>query len=369
MKNYLFLIFLFISGIGFGQIPNADFEEWEIGSDGFEKPIGWFVINSDSVAVKKIENGSLGSKAMKILNKSSRNFKKFIFGVAYTKFFPDRFYDTLSFTAQIDTLTPGGRFEFIVSEKSRIKIGYFETEYFDGIQEFHIPLRQTSLDSIFITIWSHSVPGTFTPEGRCEIIVDNFQLSEGVAPLTQRDTVTICEGEAFNFKDTTLTTEGNHALFYTNASGADSLYLFNLTILEHTQTTIDTTLAPNSFFENTLIQNDTTIYKNLTAANGCDSLVTIHIMLQTTSVENTLLPQTIQLFPNPAQDKIQIEIKDSGSSYSLCVYNLMGQIAFEQSQVRFSEGLDVNDWQSGVYVFRFEREDGVVHAVKMVKTE
>lgn len=115
-----------------------------------------------------------------------------------------------------------------------------------------------------------------------------------------------CEGEAFWWGDTLLPGQGLHTLAYRSAEGCDSTLQVTLQARNNSYVELDTALVPGAVFMGSTFYTDTTFTQLHPAANGCDSLTTIHIEI----ISNTRAaaqPSPWRCYPNPARDLLWAE--------------------------------------------------------------
>ncbi len=116
--------------------------------------------------------------------------------------------------------------------------------------------------------------------GGCDSIVNlNLTITES---LEQTDLVTICEGDTVFVGSTPYTTTGMFPSSYTSGSGCDSTYILDLTVLPNTSTTIDPVICSGTTFSIGAEVFDSTDTYQVTLVNaaGCDSLVTINLLVE-----------------------------------------------------------------------------------------
>lgn len=80
---------------------------------------------------------------------------------------------------------------------------------------------------------------------------------------------------------------------------------------------------------------------------------------ETTGTNNLQLAQEIQVFPNPASEKINIDLGNL-NGIQLQVFNNFGQILLEKNISPSKIELNVKDWNTGVYFVKIKTEKGVV---------
>jgi PKD repeat protein len=99
--------------------------------------------------------------------------------------------------------------------------------------------------------------------------------------IEENITATICEGETYLFGNQTLSQQGPYTYTGTSYAGCDSIVNLQLTVEENSTTNLDITIEQGQSYtvgNNTYTQAGT--YTNvLTASNGCDSTVILHLNL------------------------------------------------------------------------------------------
>jgi len=97
--------------------------------------------------------------------------------------------------------------------------------------------------------------------------------------LTSSLDVSICNGESYTVGTNTYTATGSYDNFFVTPAGCDSLLVLNLTVLPTPQTTLTQSICNGeSFTVGTSTYSASGIYTDvLTAANGCDSTVTLNL--------------------------------------------------------------------------------------------
>ncbi|MCC6724922.1 MAG: T9SS type A sorting domain-containing protein, partial [Saprospiraceae bacterium] len=102
---------------------------------------------------------------------------------------------------------------------------------------------------------------------------------ETLGDLATSSNMTICAGTAFDFAGQSLTATGVYQGTFTAVGGCDSTSTVYLTVLESPSTQISTTLCPDEgFVFNGQTLTSPGVYQAvLTALNGCDSLVTLNL--------------------------------------------------------------------------------------------
>jgi len=120
---------------------------------------------------------------------------------------------------------------------------------------------------------------TLTAQGGCDSII-TLQLSV-TPPSTGSVHAAICSGGSYNFHGRQLTTAGNYNDTLTGSNGCDSILTLTLQVNSFLTTNLMDTICQGSSY-NFNGQNLTTtgVYRDtLTAQGGCDSVVTLNLMV------------------------------------------------------------------------------------------
>ncbi|MFN6086813.1 MAG: T9SS type A sorting domain-containing protein [Fluviicola sp.] len=110
-------------------------------------------------------------------------------------------------------------------------------------------------------------------------------------------------------------------------------------------------------FDLVKINNSTTCVSNICLAS-CDSTAGIEN-------ENNNLETVFDIYPNPINDKLHINIESK--NYSVSVFDLQGNKVMSASDLSDAEELSVSDLKSGMYLICVELEDGSVLTKRVVK--
>ena len=175
----------------------------------------------------------------------------------------------------------------------------------------------------------------------------------------------ICENEPIIFDGDTLTKSGRYEAVYQDVDGCDSAIILDLVVLESSFLEIDTIVQVGELFEGILIENDTTLQKDLIAQNGCDSIVLIRITAETSSVKNQIHGLSIELFPNPSNGQLflksKISLPDAGEITFVNAYGqqiLNRQISVNSRMQEF----DIDRLTNGIYfvLIKFENQETLI---------
>ncbi|OQX77860.1 MAG: hypothetical protein B6D61_06540 [Bacteroidetes bacterium 4484_249] len=76
--------------------------------------------------------------------------------------------------------------------------------------------------------------------------------------------------------------------------------------------------------------------------------------------ENIFKANKIKLFPNPANDYVNIELFSKANISFIEIINLQGRIVKSQRVANNQNTVDVRDLSKGVYLIRMQTGEGVV---------
>ena len=175
---------------------------------------------------------------------------------------------------------------------------------------------------------------------------------------------TICRGT-----DVTLNGTGGSSLSWNNGvvngvafapnqtsnyvlTGSDSLGCVGtdtvlVTVLDNASSTINQTAIDSYTLNGQTYTQSGTYTQVLTAANGCDSIITLNLELDFTGIQTSTLP-SLKLYPNPVQDVLHIEGL-AGKEFEYEVLSIDGKLL----QKGKSQGeIAVKELRKGNYVLR-----------------
>ena len=132
-----------------------------------------------------------------------------------------------------------------------------------------------------------------------------------------------------------------------------------------------TATAHNSFTWNDSTYTSTPIIapnKILKNKTGCDSVVTLHLTITTTGIEEISNTGNISVFPNPVTEEIQV-ISNQCSVNSVEIYNILGEKVYQSLVTSHSLSgislmtnvpitINVADFPKGVYFITLTTEEG-----------
>ncbi|MDX2250483.1 MAG: T9SS type A sorting domain-containing protein [Bacteroidia bacterium] len=127
---------------------------------------------------------------------------------------------------------------------------------------------------------------TLTAANGCDSVVT---LNLAVLPnLSSTVNAAICQGATYNFGGVTYSTSGTYSATFTAAGGCDSVVTLNLSVLPNLSSTTSANICQGETYSLGGVMYSTagTYVATLTAASGCDSVVTLH--LNVTGLDTTV---------------------------------------------------------------------------------
>jgi len=82
--------------------------------------------------------------------------------------------------------------------------------------------------------------------------------------------------------------------------------------------------------------------------------------------DNSYVQKIVNVFPNPASDKISIDMKDIGK-IKLSIYNLDGKLAFQETISNIEESIDISGLTNGIYLIKIESDNKNIYSRFMKK--
>ncbi|MBO7277684.1 MAG: leucine-rich repeat domain-containing protein [Bacteroidales bacterium] len=192
---------------------------------------------------------------------------------------------------------------------------------------------------------------SYTAVNGCDSIVT---LTVTELPIIHTNlTLEICEGTSLNFSGFNVTEAGTYTQTHTAANGCDSV----VTLVVSTYPTFDTTItatinAGETYAEFGFNESEAGTYvQNLQTVNGCDSTITLILNVNSSlmDVEDTEL----SFYPNPTNSKITF----SSTIERIEVIDLTGRCVLTFSNAR---EINIESLPSGAYYLRLTNNDKAI---------
>jgi len=107
-------------------------------------------------------------------------------------------------------------------------------------------------------------------------------------------------------------------------------------------------------------------YFNFTTAEGCDSIIVLHLTVET-GVPNYVLASDMKVYPNPTTGSFFVEFEDVNSNTQLQIYDIYGKLIMQYSISDRLTELNIGHLANGVYMLRMIDGNSGSKMVKLVK--
>jgi len=190
---------------------------------------------------------------------------------------------------------------------------------------------------------------------------------------------TICDGETYILGSQSLTNSGTYTENF-NTSTCDSIVTLDLAVNEvnvnvsqnNNELTADLSGATyqwvncnnwqpiSSANSSTYIATENGSYAVIISNQGCTDTSDCYLVSELNIENNPLIG--VNLFPNPASDKVIIQFEDNYSSIRIIVYNELGQIVKELSSTKELEtSVNIDDLAPGIYHINIKADGKMGH--------
>ena len=188
--------------------------------------------------------------------------------------------------------------------------------------------------------------------------------------MTELVEATACD--SYEWSGTTYTETGDYTQTFIAANGCDSVVTLHLTINPSVTEEIEVSTTDSCYtwnFQSYCTSGDYT--QTLQTVHGCDSVVTMHLTI-TVGIEDHNLGASMTVYPNPTNDIVNVQITNHNSPITqIHVFDAYGKLvgvvetrcttSLQTAQIDFSR------YASGVYFVKAVADDKVVAVRKVVK--
>jgi len=204
---------------------------------------------------------------------------------------------------------------------------------------------------------------TFTSVAGCDSILTlNLTVNATSTGTINR---TICNGASYLFNGVNLTTSGTYKDTLVNATGCDSFVTLNLTVRPPSTGSITRVITVGSsyLFNGVYLTQPGTYRDTLTNSNGCDSIVTLHLSVNTDIATVNSLTWKLNLYPNPAMGdaSLSYELSREEAFMHIIMFNEQGQVV--------SEDMLLHPTKEGVYDMDLRKYAAGVYFVKVITND
>ena len=235
----------------------------------------------------------------------------------------------------------------------------------DSVVTLHLTINQPvahefSATACGIYTWgeeSYTTSGdhiqTFTATNGCDSVV-TLHLTITEAP-SREENITACDSYTWYGQEYTESNDYYHTIPATDTEECDSLITLHLTI-NNSVTNEITEETEDSFTWNGTeytISGDYT--QTFETVNGCDSVVTLHLTITTVGINENEMSE-INVYPNPAKDRISIE---GAEIQSVSIYDITGREIVEyKNNGENTMNISVEMLETGNYMLVIKENDG-----------
>ena len=194
-------------------------------------------------------------------------------------------------------------------------------------------------------------------------------------PATGIDEQEACD--SFAWIDGVVYTESTNTPTFTieggAANGCDSIVTLHLTI--HESVTIEAyltihesdlpyTYGDTTFEPGTVQTGDYTF--NFTTVEGCDSIIVLHLTIET-GIADKLMTSAMKVYPNPTPGRLFVELESISGEAQLQIYDIYGKLIMETTVNDRLTELNIEHFADGVYMLRVIQGNESSKMVKVVK--
>lgn len=230
----------------------------------------------------------------------------------------------------------------------------FFTESICNGEEYELNNKQYSTAGVYFD--------TIDNANNCDsIIVLNLSLNY---PTTTLIDTYICSGETYNFAGQEINTTGTYTQILTSANGCDSIVTLDLTVNTSYENIVNAVMQQGEVYTDYgfYLTEEGTYTFTYPSSNYCDSTIIINLSYEEPEEVSSSLQMAdkgdfaISVYPNPADNSIVIDIGNLKENALLLITDAQGRI---MKQEYIPSGLtqkeiDVSNLASGVYYLRIQ---------------
>jgi len=184
----------------------------------------------------------------------------------------------------------------------------------------------------------------------------SFSRSLRLDPITGELVATDCDSYLWNGDE--YTASGDYIQVLTASNGCDSIVTLHLTINNSVHYSFTETATSPYIWNGTEYTETGDYTQNFTSANGCDSIVTLHLNILSGISQDGIAE--ISIYPNPATSTVSISC---GDFYRATVIDMLGRIVMEVYDSTF----DLSGLRPGEYIVKVTRITGETEDLKLIK--
>jgi hypothetical protein len=152
---------------------------------------------------------------------------------------------------------------------------------------------------------------------------------------------------------------------YTFPCDAGCNYQWTVSDLEGTDTLAGFVMAPSNVCAITVAWGNYTgiadLQLTVSCDNGCTAIYDYPVQVDTGIEE--LAANGIQLYPNPANDRVNLSVTTPWLGAKMSVYDLMGNEVASSSINRLQQEITASTWSAGIYMISLEKDGNRINAM------
>ncbi len=184
------------------------------------------------------------------------------------------------------------------------------------------------------------------------------------------DTLMLCDNMLpYRYGESDLTEAGEHTIGFSTVNGCDSTVTLSLTVNVTVETILYDTVCQGSDYAEygvslTNVQESGTYTQELSSLYGCDSIVTLHLTVQTVGIETIANGEemAVVLYPNPADERVTLQVQALPNDAEVTIYDAQGRAVLSRTLKAGEEVLTLNidSLAAGSYHIRIISNDKAV---------
>ncbi len=230
-----------------------------------------------------------------------------------------------------------------------------------------LPDTATSYSSVVVTSGQHQYTLTAVYGNQCEASVsDTFTVPDVVTIVDYQEDTTCANQLPYNWYGHVLAAAGQYAdTVYSSYFDTIFVRQLNLSVLPTFHTEFEVVELSEYVWGGDLLTVSGDYTHTYVAANGCDSVVVLHLTL-TVGVNPASEPLVCQIYPNPTDGLCRVR-GEALAGAIVRVYDVLGRMRQQQTLNADMDMIDLSDQVSGVYVLRIETLDGRRAILRLLK--
>jgi len=125
--------------------------------------------------------------------------------------------------------------------------------------------------------------------------------------------------------------------------------------------TIENSNAHVSFFSSNAAD-----YQDMVIQSSAEFLETIVCGMFSNSAEISVIPPSLNLFPNPASSEVTLKLANFEQPIQIAIFNVNGQLVFEKEAISNSLNLNIKEFERGIYFVNISSEQQPIIWKKLV---